>query len=441
MEYQNPPPLTISDLLRDANLLQYETALLEQGADDIQQLMELSDSDFHELLQLIGMEMKPFHVMRLKKVLGRVPNKSSEYGFANTPSLDTHTVTVYATQIDEEASKVTLPSSSGRNGSTPKQQSCNLTAQMIANIEQIPPLASVSNSIPHHFQSLVDDLVPVQNGLIPSPIQPGIWDEGRKEIIHSASQSFSVEFSGQELSQREQAINEASYQLCLWDPTLLVRREELFKLAMKLVRSSSSSSSLGGSVNENGNKKSRKPRVSLYPVNRGTDGKFKACFETNCQLRESQMKELERLLADNTQQQQVKQTQLAEAKQKKEYSAALKLQEDISTLGQTHSHLKFELSQIRKIQRRSIRYHELKQVKTDSEQLSVFTPSSSTSFTSPCVPLIDSSSAITPLTTPSSYSEQIHSSSNFNILTDSQETQSSLPLHTYINVDNVKMTV
>ena len=435
MELENH--LAITDLLRNANLLQYETALLEQGADDIQQLIELSESDFQDLLHLIGMQVKPFHVMRFKKVLGR-SKKSDEYTFdSNIPSLNTHTVTVYATQIDDE----TLPSSSSRSiVLSQKHQSNHLPLFQNNTRQSPPPLESITG---YQFQSLVDDSVPVQKGLVPSPILPGIWDDGRKEIIRNASQSFLMEFSGQELSLREQSINEASYQLCLWDPTLLVRREELFKLAMKSVHLTSLMTS--GSITDSQveNKKSRKERVSMYPVNRGSDGKFRACFESNCQLRDKQMKDFERLLTDNADQQQIKQTQLTEAKQKKDYSAALKLQEDITSLGQSHRHLKSELSHIRKIQRRSIRHQEIKRLKiNDVEQKST---STTCTFTPPnCTSLIDNPSAIPMISviTPTSFSEHMHSSSDFNVVSDSetQETESSLQLHTYIS-DNVKMTV
>lgn len=70
--------------LKQANLLQYYSAFLEQGlnptffinprsihlgGDDLKQLAEAENDDFQEIIILVGMVSKPLHVKRFKKAL------------------------------------------------------------------------------------------------------------------------------------------------------------------------------------------------------------------------------------------------------------------------------------------------------------------------------------------------------------------------------------
>ena len=386
--------MSITNLLKSVNLLQYETALLDQGADDIQQLVDVSDNDFEELLRVIGMDTKPFHVMRFKKALGRVicdqVTKSRNDILCHTPSVNTHTVTVYATQLDDptsSASCVTTPTSNDLITHRSPPPLTSSSQNYIISPGVLPVVQSLSQQLfissADQLQSLCDESIIIQKQLGPSPISPDVWDPGRRELIRNASQTFFTQCPGQELSFHEQVMNEASYQLCLWDPTLLIRREELFLLARKLVRILSP----GGAIHLKYTgppmtKPTRKGRSCPYQVNRGPDGKFRACFEMNYELRERQLGDVERLLSENLAEEQVKQALLVEAKQKKDYSLALKLQEEISALGQTQRHLKVEISHIKKKQRRSIRHQEIKKIKneqktdeTNSSQTLAQTPS------------------------------------------------------------------
>lgn len=448
-------PLTITDLLRDANLSQYEPAFLKQGADDIQQLLELPDEDLKELLQLTGMESKPFHIMRLMKILGRANSKPPEATTAmetmadplqtmcdtgashtidtegnchSTALVNTHTVTVYATQIDAASDPILSagggnaelvypsPLADGALTGTDKhttsstvdmlQQYNELFARQQEQQQQqhthplihqpsvvaMPTDSSVSGlplqdtfigASDERFQfvksadmlsSLLDDSVPIQKRLSPPLFSPNIWDSGRMEIIREASKLYSSSktsrdgsTSSQEpLGSFEQSMNEASYQLCLYDPTLLVRKDELFLLANKCVVRSSCKRKAGDSTSDGSSKKSRKKvdRSSANAgVNRGSDGKFVASFEANYEMREKEMQALDNLIAENLRQQKTKQAQLVAAQQKKDYSTALKLQEELSSLGQIHNHLRAEMARIRKTQRRSVRNQEIKQKK------------------------------------------------------------------------------
>ena len=426
---------SITDVLKDANLLQYESALLEQGADDVKQLIDLPESDFQDLLHLIGMDTKPFHVLRFKKTLGR-SNKTGEDIFSQASTVNTHTVTVYATQVDDPAVKLLPPHQINKEPS--------LASVPAASKELVLPAKKSRQTFfnsPAELQSLVDDSVPIQKKLVPSPISPDIWDEQRREIIRNSSQSFSEQFSGRELSPNEHLINEASFYLCLWDPTLLVRREELFKLAKKLVNFASSDKAGPVSSRKKGDKTVHKGRACPYPVNRGSDGKFKACFEMNFRLREAQMNEVERLLSENLTEQQVKQAHLVEAKQKKDYSAALKLQEEISALGQSYRHLKSEMSHIRKIQRRSIRHQEIKKLKKEIQQSDTVATSISSSLVtedpttsnSLSSSYKDTRSTSLPMITPDTLVEQMSSTGHSPLDSSSQDDDDSpLQLHSYI---------
>lgn len=59
----------IYDLLSSNNLVEYYSALIEQGGDDFNQLISCSDDEFMEICNLIGMTLKPLHVRRLKKYI------------------------------------------------------------------------------------------------------------------------------------------------------------------------------------------------------------------------------------------------------------------------------------------------------------------------------------------------------------------------------------
>ena len=361
----------IEDILQKANLTQYKSSLLELGADDLEQLASLPEQDFQNLLEMIGMAKKPFHVMRFVKAIGRSQNVSDNLICQTSSNSATHTVTVYATQL-EEPSSVSNPVQSA----SPTQS--NYLLKNIPPTQQTHFVDMLNISLPgslkkpllatrEQLQSLVDDSIPVQKQLGPSPISPETWDEGRREIFRSASQLFP---SSSPLTEEEEMINEAAFQLCLWDPTLLVRQKDLYVLSKKLVRQFSlsnndplclrySSSTDAGSLNWY--------RPTPYPLSRGPDGKFRSCFEENYERREQHIQDLQRLLSENMAEEQVKQGLLLQAKEKKDYSLALKLQEQLSTLGKTNRELKAEMSRTRKVQRRSLRHQELKKSKKNSE--------------------------------------------------------------------------
>ncbi|TGZ68206.1 hypothetical protein CRM22_004372 [Opisthorchis felineus] len=73
---RDQPTLTTGEfevlcLLQRANLSQYFKAFIEHGGDDLRQLVDsLRDpEEFAELVKIVGMDKKPLHIRRLKKVL------------------------------------------------------------------------------------------------------------------------------------------------------------------------------------------------------------------------------------------------------------------------------------------------------------------------------------------------------------------------------------
>uniref|UniRef100_A0A1X7UII4 NAB co-repressor domain-containing protein n=1 Tax=Amphimedon queenslandica TaxID=400682 RepID=A0A1X7UII4_AMPQE len=353
---------SIGDALQKANLSQYITPLLDIGADDSEQLASLPEPDFQSLLEMTGMSKKPFHVLRFKKAINRLGpsvgggGPSGLMGSEAVGDSSTHTVTVYATQIDEPGSiagslqrpspVVPQPMQLQSSGASQHLSSYSLTQnsnslfELMATRSGVPNSSRLSLISRDQLQALVDDTVPVQQELGPSPISPMIWDKGRLEIFRKASIIFSSSISP--LTDQEQLLNEAALQLCLWDPTLLVRQKDLIQLAKKLVKQYPSI------VLETGHPiySAIEPKTdlswSLFPtssirlplsVNRGPDGKFRNCFEENYERRELQIQQVELLIGENASKEKMKQALLLQAKEKMDYSLALKIQEELSVLG------------------------------------------------------------------------------------------------------------
>ena len=89
------------------------------------------------------------------------------------------------------------------------------------------------------FDELVDELTPTQSQLGPPPFYPSVWDRKRAELIRKSSTIYGGHMAKRRhlpLTAHEEGVNEAAFQLCLRDPTLLVRRDELFLLARRAVK-------------------------------------------------------------------------------------------------------------------------------------------------------------------------------------------------------------
>ncbi|XP_064464567.1 uncharacterized protein LOC135375853 [Ornithodoros turicata] len=61
----------LHNLLGGADLLSYHDKFMEIGGDNVQQLFDSTAGDFQEVIGLVDMATKPFHIKRLKKALGQ----------------------------------------------------------------------------------------------------------------------------------------------------------------------------------------------------------------------------------------------------------------------------------------------------------------------------------------------------------------------------------
>ena len=402
------------------------------GADDIQQLKELDSSEFKQLCVMIGMASKPFHVMRFQKALQRQshlnpippvgvvpvgiaastsPHPSSHMQSSpqmhaplnrTAPTTGTILRPLHIASLNPTSSPPPLqcpPVFAG--GSLPSAvsnsaTSCQQTSSFIAipitpqsKYVTVTPQPHPSDSarrlfLPPYlqpgsecrsFDDLVDDLTPVQKTLGPSPFSPSVWDVKRAEVIqkHSAiyGQNASKRKNGQ-LNAFEVNVNEAAYQLCLRDPTLLVRREELFTLARRAVKE-------GGYTFYHGFSKGKECENSLTigaltPQKRhledsededsqglhATEDPYQPLTERK-KRRSDRIRALEILIATNKSEQSVKLAALEKAQQSNDFSTAYHIQMEIESLGNKYMTLQMEYSSLKKKQRRSERYYKTKQ--------------------------------------------------------------------------------
>ena len=226
---------------------------------------------------------------------------------------------------------------------------------------------------------LVDELTPIQAELGPCPFKPADWDERRSELVRRYAAIYGQAYSkrkNEELSLHEENINVAAFQLCLRDPTLLVRREELLVLCRKAIKD-------GGYMFQHGVSKSKVAETAFV------GGARKRPLEKSPSLEESfvgknidiagsgiplprnmsrekklkRVEELEFLIAKNKMKQSVKLTALEKARQGNDFSMSYHLQAEIESLGSTLANLQDEYANMKYRLRRSDRYFENKQKK------------------------------------------------------------------------------
>ena len=431
------------------------------GADDLEQLTELNEEEFTQLCVMIGMDTKPFHVLRFRKALGKPPPSSGASLSQSSVNSAPLTATVTATPSSSlstatpsnqfHPSQASLPLSSANTLSHPPPVnvlhhpiamatmqdvivSAAMTQPRLSNQEQPsrallealsaneakygPPKMSLqypnvgvsSPSLPPYllpnsecrtFDDLVDDRTPIQKALGPPPFSPGIWDPNRRELIRKYSAIYGKSGGDRRqkevLSDFEIQVNEAACQLCLRDPTLLVRREELYILAKRAIKE-------GGYAYYHGFSKTKE---SLNSINSGPSGNAMHSVgtsgsaqkhprsvdsesdETNMpptklislktalnipsklsvKRRLEHMQELENLIAENKSQQAVKLAALERAQQNGDFSTAYSIQLDVESLGMTCEQMQTAYTTLKKRQYRSVRYFKKKQDKeTTSEE-------------------------------------------------------------------------
>lgn len=320
---------TLHSLLEAANLLAYEDALLEQGADDVGQLRELNDTVLDQICDIVGLKKKPLHLLRFKKALNKdassLPPTSVDTQAQASQPVFTANSTTYEPLITQmrENSTVFLPA-------------C------------IKPGAATSN-----FQELVDEQTPIQATLGPAPLTPQIWDTKRMELIRNAACIYgratrSNKRKTEGLTVYELNVNEAATQLCLRDPTLLIRRDELLTLSRRAVKQ-------GGFTYAHGSSRS-KDTMTMQVVVPPNTGRAREDPVTARVRRLARMSELEEMVAKNKAEQAVKIRALEQAQAAKDYPAVHQYQTQIESLGNACMRYQSEMNTLLKRQRRSDRY-------------------------------------------------------------------------------------
>ena len=232
---------SLYSLLESAKLSDYYDRFLQQGGDDIDQLCEATENEFKEITKLVGMHTKPLHIRRLQKVLLEYWAEKSKSGTTKASSVTLGGPSWIETWNSEQSSQMR---SSGLSLTNPTTTTIKITtgSPVAENEVQTSPTASKRGRPPkglkRNMKSGVFELkLPAMEAIID-------WenlDEERKQLIREHSKIYGRDAKKRkcsDLNSHEQIINEAAAQLCLRDPTLLVRRDELFTQARRIVRDS-----------------------------------------------------------------------------------------------------------------------------------------------------------------------------------------------------------
>ena len=437
------PHAALHELLLSANLLTYEQALLQHGADDVNQLRELDEDLLSAVCEAVGLNQKPLHLLRFKKALGRdadvslllravaPPTDSCLQGregnsldvscstrshhemltmSASVPRSTTlnrgtlvRTITTPAVSTNYKTSQQSKQLGIALDADALKSQRYDfstITASGIATTAATTHCSSTSNSsfsglFPHDsmypqstedtegehspqnscsakfclpaylhpksntsdFTELVDESTPIQMQLGVCPILPHMWDPKRHELIHKAAAIYgqrSNQRKTTDLTSQEMNVNEAAAQLCLRDPTLLARRDELFILSRRAVRE-------GGFSYVHGFSRSKQAVASgdgSGDKRREEEGG--SSQTTVREKRKQRLEELGRLIGKNKEEQKAKIAALERAHAIRDFSHAYQLQTEVEALGNVCLTLETEYTQLKRRQKRSDRYFENK---------------------------------------------------------------------------------
>lgn len=401
---------------------------LPSGADDVTQLKELEEDEFQQLCLMVGMASKPFHVKRLQKALGRPSTQvysqkrletSDPSNFPRQPDPRVNnpggtsrlfptdpTIRVIPSSTPRPPLPPKLPqtsslppalqlyqqkqfqshhepmTSSHRTLSPDKEPSnvdLSCTQGKLPSKQLFLPRYLLPDSDSNDITPLVDEMTPIQAELGPCPFKPADWDERRAELVRRYAAIYGQGNSkrkNEELSLHEENINVAAFQLCLRDPTLLVRRDELLILSRKAIKD-------GGYVFQQGTSKTKvtdtqfvttahkrpmetppSPQEGL--VKKNIDIPASTMSLPRNMSREKKLKrveELEFLITKNKMKQSIKLTALEKARQGNDFSMSYHLQGEIESLGNILANLQYEYANMKYRLRRSDRYFEKKHQK------------------------------------------------------------------------------
>lgn len=455
------PHAALHELLLSANLLTYEQALLQHGADDVDQLKELDENLLSAVCEAVGLNQKPLHLLRFKKALGKDADVSvllraaapptdsclqatersgPDVSYSSRSQHELHamsteslrgttlngstlvrTITTPAVSINYKTSQPSKPLGGVMDADPLNSQSYNFssaTASSHATTAAATQCSSTSSSslgglypqssmYPHgaedtegecspqssstntkfclpaylhpksntsDFSELVDESTPIQMQLGVCPVLPQMWDPKRIELIHKAAAIYgqrSTQRKTAELTSHEMNVNEAAAQLCLRDPTLLARRDELFILSRRAVRE-------GGFSYVHGFSRSKQAAANN---DAGADRREEEGGSSQTTVRErrkQRLEELERLIGKNKEEQKAKIAALERAHAIRDFSHAYQLQTEVEALGNVCLTLETEYTQLKRRQKRSDRYFENK-----AKRPTMDPPLSSTSIGTP----------------------------------------------------------
>ncbi|CAF4115751.1 unnamed protein product [Rotaria socialis] len=251
---------TLYKFLEQANLLQYYSAFIEQGGDDLKQLAEAQNDDFQEIITLVGMVSKPLHIKRFKRALAdyrqSTNHRDIEHSFSNSSY---SAILTHRLSADEPLSERNLLSSLITSTST------NNLPKSVNQISSNWCINKTDNSKTNNIHQLIDDsqrkriadeaerlanLLPITsikklNGrsniskdLFATMNLPRDFEDRWQRIRKYSAiyNRFDSKTPNQVLSLHEILINEAAAAICFHRPEFLTRRDELLHLARRVLQ-------------------------------------------------------------------------------------------------------------------------------------------------------------------------------------------------------------
>lgn len=377
-------------------------------------MVSLNTEEFQQLCAMIGMDKKPFHIMRFRKALDKYlafpPDPPNILSLQAKSTATNATVTplqpppVPSDPIPQNSHISTFPQGPKPNqgpvisqpdieASIANSQSSSNAAVAHHHLAQggsvtlfLPPYLHPDADSTSSFDELIDDQTPMQKSLEPPPCKPVTWDPKRKALIQKYAAIYGKNIDKRQkefLSPFEEHVNEAAYQLCMRDPTLLVRRDELFLLSKRAVKE-------GGYAYYHGFSKSpesqsattptlapgqRKTKRSEPPTSVSLPGvKFSkfTSMDTSSRLsgqeRFNRMSTLRTLIEANKAQQAVKVTAMEAARRNSDFSTAFNLQLEVESLGTACQQLMIVYTRLKRKQARSDRYFRSKNKEKEFER-------------------------------------------------------------------------
>ncbi|CAF3458921.1 unnamed protein product [Rotaria sp. Silwood1] len=249
--------------LEQANLLQYYSAFIEQGGDDLKQLAEAQNDDFQEIITLVGMVSKPLHVKRFKKALAdyrqSMNNIDNEHTFINNsystvPSL--HRLSTDETLSDRNIFSSVIHSTPANN--SPKlinqissnwclnkidhsKNNNNNTHQLLDDNQRkmiADEAERLANILPVTTIKKLNGRNNISKDLFATINLPRDFEDRWQRIRKYSAiyNRFDSKTSNQVLSLHEILINEAAAAICFHRPEFLTRRDELLHLARRVLQ-------------------------------------------------------------------------------------------------------------------------------------------------------------------------------------------------------------